>query len=75
MQTSGTQCCNGRHLGKCAVLKLQEMLPPRLHTDFKILLLIYILGLGYTRDLLLLHIPGVSPLLLQLVYSLSKSIG
>jgi len=51
------------------------MLPPRLHTDFKILLLICILGWGYTRDLLLLRIPGVSPLLLQLVYSLSKNIG
>lgn len=50
------------------------MLPPRLHTDFKILLLIYILGWGYTRDLLSLQIPGISPLL-QLVYSLSKNIG
>lgn len=50
------------------------MLLPTLHTDFKILLLIYILGWRYTRDLLLLQIPGLSPLL-QLVYSLSKNTG
>lgn len=44
------------------------------YTDFEVLLLIYILGWGYTRDLLLLQIPGIRPLL-QLVYSLSKNIG